>query len=310
VQRAQCAVGEAQLERTIDIMRRQRATYAAAGRPAADGDRLTVDFTGSIDGAAFQGGSATDFVFPLGEGRMLPEFEQAARGMEAGQQKTFGVTFPPDYRANDLAGKAAQFTLTLKAVEAATLPAVDAAFAKSLGVPDGDVARMRADIKGNLEREVARRLRTRTRESAMEALLKVTSFDLPRALVDAEATRLAESARADLVARGVQAKDAPLPTEVFTPQAERRVRLGLILAEIVRSEGLQARQDQIRKSIEEVAQSYEKPAEVIQWYLSNRERVAEIETVVIEDNVVNWTMAKAKVSDVTVPFDELMGRTG
>lgn len=308
VHRAVCPVGDAEIDETIEIMRRQRATYHAVERGAIDGDRVTVDYRGSLDGTPFEGGTASHFPFTLGEGRMLPEFEAAVRGMKAGESKTFPLTFPADYRAPELAGKTAQFDVTVRKVEEPSLPAIDAEFAKSLGVADGDLAKMREEIRANLEREVGMRLKNRTRDSVMNALLASTSFEVPKALVQEEQRRLAEMARADLAARGVQMKDAPIPIELFAAQAERRVRLGLLLAELVRSQNLQARQDQIRKAIEDIAQSYEKPAEVIQWYLGNRERLAEIEGAVVEDNVVQWVLQRAKVVDTPVAFNELMGR--
>jgi trigger factor len=310
VQRAVCDVGDAQIDSTIEIMRRQRATYDAVDRPAADGDRVTVDFVGSVDGTKFDGGSGTDFPFVLGQGKMLPEFEVAVRGMTSGQTKTFPLTFPADYRATELAGKLASFDVTVKKVEQATLPLIDADFARSLGVADGDLGKMRSEIKTNLEREVKSRLKSRTKDSALAALLASTSFDVPKSLVEADTQRLMEMARNDLVARGIDAKEAPLPAEMFTPQAERRVRLGLLLAELVRTESLQAQQQQIRKAIEEIAQSYERPAEVIQWYLGNRERLSEIEAAVMEDNVVEWVLSHARTVDTTVQFDELMGNAG
>jgi trigger factor len=310
VQRAVCEVGEAQIDSTIEIMRRQRATYDAVDRPAADGDRVTVDFVGSVDGTKFDGGSGADFPFVLGQGRMLPEFEVAVRGVASGEAKTFPLTFPADYRATELAGKLASFDVTLKKVEQATLPPIDADFARSLGVADGDLGKMRSEIKTNLEREVKSRLKSRTKDSALTALLSSTAFDVPKSLVDADTQRLMEMARNDLVARGIDAKEAPLPAEMFAPQAERRVRLGLLLAELVRAENLQAQQQQIRKTIEEIAQSYERPAEVIQWYLGNRERLSEIEAGVMEDNVVQWVLSHARTVETAVQFDELMGNAG
>jgi trigger factor len=309
VQRAVCDVGETEVDKTIEIMRKQRAVFDPVERPAADGDRVKVDFEGTIDGTVFEGGSGTDFVFTLGEGRMLPEFEAAVSGMTVGQSRTFPLTFPSDYRASELAGKQAQFEVTVKSIEQPVLPAVDAEFAKALGVADGDVAVMREEIKANLEREVASRLKARTRDSVMNALLSGTSFEVPKSLVQADQERLVEMARKDLVARGIAQNEAVLPAEMFAPQAERRVRLGLAVSELVRAERLQAQQQQIRKAVENIAQSYERPAEVIQWYLGSRERLAEVETMVMEDNVVEWVLQRAKVADVPLPFDDLMGRT-
>lgn len=308
IERAVCPVGEAEVDKTIEIMRRQRARFEAVARGAADGDRVTVDFVGSIDGTPFAGGSGTDVPFTLGQGRMLAAFEDAVRGMRTGERKTFALTFPSDYRAAELAGKQASFDVTVKRVEQPQLPPVDAEFARSLGVADGDLDRMRAEIKANLQREVAARLRVRTKQAVLQALLTAADFELPKALVTAEQERLAQAARADLTARGVATEgDAGLPPELFAQQAQRRVRLGLILADIVRAQRLQARQDQIRRTVEEIAQSYEKPAEVIQWYLGNRERLAELENAVTEDNVVAWVLEQARVVEQAVPFDELMG---
>ena len=307
VKRATCPVTEVEVDKTLGIMRKQRATWEAAARPAADGDRVMVDFVGSTDGTPFEGGSGTDFPFTIGEGRMLPEFEAAVRGMVAGDKKTFPLTFPADYRAKELAGKLASFDVTVKKIEQPVLPPLDESFAKSLGVADGNLDKMRAEVRANLEREVKNRLKSRTKDSALNALLATASFEVPKSLVQTDQQRLAEMARRDLVARGIDAKDAPLPVEMFAPQAERRVRLGLLLAELVKRENLQAQQQQIRKSIEEIAQSYERPAEVIQYYLGNRERLGEIEAMVVEDNVVEWVLSKANTADAPVGFDELMG---
>ncbi len=307
IERAACPVGETEVDKTIDIMRRQRAAAHEVHRAAVEGDRVTVDYKGAVDGVAFDGGSASDFAFTVGQGRMLPEFEAAVRGMSAGESKTFPLTFPTDYRATELAGRTASFEVAVKKVEQVDLPAVDADFARQLGVRDGDVARMREEVRANLLREVQGRLRARTKDSVMSALLGAGEFELPKTLVEADSARLAELARADLAARGVDAGGMTLTPETFLPQAQRRVRLGLLIGELVRTQNLQPRQDQIRKRLEELAQSYEKPAEVIQWYLGNRQRLAEVETMVMEDNVVDWALQRAQVKDVPIAFDELMG---
>jgi len=307
VEQAVCPIGDAEVDKTLEIMRRQRSTLHEVERAAADGDRVTVDYKGSVDGVAFEGGSATDFAFTVGQGRMLPEFESAVRGMARGETKTFPLTFPSDYRAAELAGKTASFEVTLKKVEQVDLPPVDAAFARQLGVRDGDVAKMREEVRGNLLREVQSRLRSRTKESVMAALLGAVDFELPKSLVEADSQRLVELARSDLAARGIDAASMQLTPESFLPQAQRRVRLGLLVGELVRTQNLQPRQEQIRKRLEELAQSYEKPAEVIQWYLGNRQRLAEVETLVMEDNVVDWVLQRAQVTEKPVAFDELMG---
>jgi trigger factor len=307
VERAVCPVGDAEVDKTIDIMRRQRATLRDVERPAADGDRVTVDYRGSLDGTPFEGGSATDFPFTVGQGRMLPEFEAAVRGMTHGAAKTFPLTFPTDYRATELAGKTASFDVSVKKIEQVDLPPVDAGFARQLGVKDGDVAKMRDEVRGNLMREVQTRLRARTKDSVMGALLGAGNFELPKSLVEADSQRLAELAAGDLKSRGIDPATAQLTPQSFLSQAERRVRLGLLIGELVRTQNLQPRQDQIRRRLEEMAQSYERPAEVIQWYLGNRQRLAEVETMVMEDNVVEWVLQRARVTETPVAFDDLMG---
>ena len=308
IKRSTCPVGEAEIDATIDIMRKQRATYEAVDRAAGDTDQVVVDFKGMLDGVAFPGGSAEGFAFVLGAGRMLPEFEEAVRGLRAGESKTFPLTFPNDYGSAELAGKTAEFTVTVQKVEKQVLPAVDTEFAKSLGIAEGDVEKMRAEIRTNLDREVESRLKARTKEAVMDALVAASSFELPKALIAEDQQRLVEMARADMAARGMDVKNAPIPAELFTAQAERRVRLGLLVGELVAKEGLTVKPEQIRKLVEDMAQSYERPEEVINWYLSDRKRVAELEAVALENNVVDWAIAKAKAVDTPVAFDELMGR--
>lgn len=309
IERVAADVSDAAIDRTVDILRKQRRTFAQRpqAEAAADGDRVTIDFEGKLDGETFAGGKAEDFQFLLGEGRMLEEFEKAVRGMKTGESKTFPLKFPEDYQSKDVAGKEADFLVTLKKVEQQNLPEVNDEFAKSLGVADGTVDGLRADIKKNLEREVKFRVAARNKQAVMAALEKAVSFDLPKALVNNELERLAEGARADLKARGIKDADkAPIPTEVFQPQAERRVRLGLTLAEVVRANDLSATAEQIKAHVEELAQSYEKPEEVVRWYFSDRQRLGEVEAVVIEANVTDFILGKAKVTDKAIDFDELM----
>jgi trigger factor len=309
VERVTSEVTDAAIDRTIDILRKQRRTFQQ--RPAAEGaaesDRVTIDFEGKIDGELFSGGKAEAFQFIIGEGQMLEQFDKAVRGMKVGESKTFPLQFPADYHGQDVAGKEADFMVTMTKIEAQHLPTLDEGFIKSLNIADGTEASLRADVKKNLEREVKFRVLARNKSAAMDALAKVAELDLPRALIEGEVERLTESAREDLKKRGVKdAEKAPIPAEIFQPQAERRVRLGLIVAELVRANNLQAKPDQLQAHIEELAQSYEKPAEVMRWYLSDRQRMAEVEAVVIENNVAQHVLAAAKVVDKVLPFDELM----
>ncbi len=309
VERVSTEVTDEAIDKTIDILRKQRRTFAQrpAAEPAAEGDRVTIDFEGKIDGVPFDGGKAEGFQFLIGEGQMLEAFEKAVRGMKTGESKTFPLQFPEDYQGKDVAGKEADFLVTLNKVESQNLPDVNEAFAKALGITEGTVEALRADIKRNLEREVKFRVLARNKSSVMDALIKSAELDLPSALVKGELERMVESARADLKKRGIKdAETAPIPEEIFKDGAERRVRLGLVVAELVRANNLNAKPEQLQSHIEEMSQSYEKPAEVMRWYLSDRQRMAEVEGVVIENNVTDFVLAKAKVVDKTLPFDELM----
>ncbi|MBU6492670.1 MAG: trigger factor [Burkholderiales bacterium] len=318
ITRTTTAIGDEEIDRTIDILRKQRVHYHVRGESGEhgdggeaavqNGDRATVDFVGKLDGEAFAGGSAEDFAFVLGEGRMLPEFETAALGLKVGESREFDLKFPDDYHGKDVAGKTAQFTITVKKIEWPHLPEVDAEFAKSLGVADGDLAKMRADITENLQREVKRRTHALLKDQVMDALLKVSELDTPKALVEQEQQRLVEMARQDLESRGVpNARNAPIPVEMFAEQAERRVKLGLILAELVKANDLQAKPEQIRAEVEEFAKSYEDPKEVVRWYYGDQQRMAEMEGYVVENNVVEFVLGKAKVSEKAVSFEELAG---
>ena len=309
VTRTATDVSDAEVEKTIDVLRKQRATFEAReDRAAADGDRITLDFAGTIDGVPFEGGKAEDFAFVLGQGRMLPEFEEAARGLKAGDTKVFPLKFPDDYQGTEVAGKTAEFTITVKEVAEGVLPEVDATFAKSLGQAEGDVQKLRADIRANIEREVKNRAQSRTKASVMDALVGAAQFDVPKALVDSDAESRVAAAREELKQRGVPNADSmPIPAEAFTEESTRRVRLGLLISELVKQAQLQAKPEQVRERIEEFAQNYEQPAQVVSYYLSDRQRRAEIEAIVLEDNVVAHVLGQAKVTDETVPFDQLMG---
>jgi trigger factor len=302
-------VTDAAIDRTVDILRKQRRTFAQ--RPAADGaaegDRVTIDFEGKIDGVPFEGGKAEGFQFIIGEGQMLEQFDKAVRGMKVGDNKTFPLQFPEDYHGKDVAGKEADFLVTMKKIEVQNLPELDEAFIKSLGIADGTVDALRADVKKNLEREVKFRVLGKNKAAAMDALIQVATLDVPKALVDNELERLVANAREDLKQRGIKDADkAPIPSELFQPQAERRVRLGLVVAELVKTANLQAKPEQLQAHIEEMSQSYEKPADVMRWYLSDRQRMAEVEAVVIENNVTAHVLSQVKVVDKVLPFDELM----
>lgn len=308
IERPVLEVSAAEVDKTLDILRKQRVSYETVDRAAAKDDRVVIDFLGKKDGEPFQGGSANDYPFVLGQGMMLPDFEKAVEGSKAGEAKTFDLTFPEDYFAKDLAGQTVQFEITVKQVQAPKLPEVDAEFAKSMGIADGDVAKMRSEIEGNLKREVKRRIEAKLKDQVMDALLKTNPIAIPNALVELEIQRLMQSARQDMEQRGMKAKDFPIQPEWFADQAKRRVTLGLILAELVKTEKLQATPEQVRALVEETASSYEQPEEVVRWYYAQPQRLSDVEGIVIENNVVAWVLGKAKVTDKPAVFDELMGQ--
>jgi trigger factor len=311
VEKVSAEVTDAAIDRTIDILRKQRQTFAqrSADSVVAAGDRVTVDFIGKLDGEPFDGGKADDFAFIVGEGQMLKEFDDAVRGMKPGDSKTFPLPFPEDYQSKDVAGKTADFLVTVKKLEATHLPEVNEAFAKSLGIADSSVEGLRSDIKKNLEREVKFRLMSKNKNAVMDALVSKAELDLPNSSVQSEVERMIEGARADLKQRGIKDADkAPIPDDVFRPQAERRVRLGLVVAELVRNNKLQATEAQIKSHVEELSASYEKPADVMRWYFSDNQRMAEVEAIIIENNVTDFVLSQAKVTEKAVTFDELMGQ--
>ena len=311
VETLQAQVTEEAIDKTVEILRKQKRTFAqrAMDAAAAKDDRVTVDFIGKIDGEPFDGGRAEDFQFVVGEGQMLKEFEEAVVGMKVGESKTFPLNFPEDYQGREVAGKTADFMVTLKKLEATHLPEVTNELAKSLGVADATVDALRADIRKNLEREVKYRLLGRNKQAALDALVAHAELDLPNSIVQSELDRMAQGAREELKQRGIKDADkAPIPEEVFRPQAERRVRMGLVVSEVVRMHNLQATPDQIKAHVEELAASYEKPAEVIRWYYSDNRRMAEVEAIVIENNVTNYVLSLVKPKVKEVSFDELMSQ--
>ena len=306
IERPILTVGDAEVDHTLEILRKQRVQYEQVLRAAQAGDRVTVDFLGKIDGNEFAGGKATDAVLVLGEGRMLPDFETGVTGIVPGESRTFAVSFPADYGAKEVAGKSATFEATVKKVEQPKLPELDAEFARSLGVADGDLAKMRVEVKANVEREVKKRIDGEIKQKVMQALLDSTQIELPKSLVEIEIQRLQQQARTDLESRGVKMDQIPLNPEVFEVQAKRRVALGLIIGELVKEHGVAATPAQVRSLVDDFAQTYEQPSEVVKWFYSEAKRLAEFEGLALESNVVKWVLGNVKVEDKAVTFDELM----
>jgi trigger factor len=309
IERPTTAVTDADVDKTIEILRKQRTSFVSVARAAQDGDRLAVDFEGKLDGQPFEGGGASGFQFMLGQGNMLPEFEVAARGMAPGESNTFPLKFPDDYHGKAVAGKQVSFELKVKSVDEPRLPALDADFARALGVADGDLAKMRAEVRANVEREVKKRVDVRLKQQALQALIDATPLELPKSLVEAESQQLLERAVADLQARGMKPEQLPpqLGPAAFADTAKRRVALGLIIGELARSEHLQPKPAEVRAMVEQEAQTYESPAEVVKWFYMQPQRLSEMEGVALEANVVKWVLSKAKVADKDIAFDELMG---
>jgi trigger factor len=306
VSRPTTQVADANVDATLETVRKQRAKYNRVERPAADGDLVNIDFEGLIAGQPFEGNKASNFAIVLGEKKMLPAFEEALVGLKEADTKTFPITFPQDY-AEALRGKTADFTVTVNQVAEPELPPVDADFARALGVKDGDVERLKSEVRENITREVARKVKSVVKEQVMDALLASSTFEIPRALLDAEIAGMQKAAVEDLKSRGMTTQDLTLPPDLFVERATRRLKLFLIVTELVRQHGLQPRPEQVRKVIEEHAESYEQPDQLVRWYYSDRSRLGEVEALVMEDNVVEWAMGKMKVEDTATPFDDLMG---
>lgn len=308
VDRVKLEVGDAEVDKTLQIMCKQRATYDVVERAAQTDDRVQINYKGTIDGAVFDGGSAENQQAVLGERRLLLDFEKNLEGLKAGDNKSFDVKFPDDYHGKDVAGKTARFEVSVSEVAAPKLPAVDAEFAKSMGVEDGDLVKMRTEVKANLEREVRQRLKAKTKDQVMQALLDVTPLEAPKSLIEMEIQSLQQQARENFAARGIPVNaDIPMPNEVFQAQAQRRVSLGLILGDLVRANSLHARPEQVRAAVDLQSQSYEHPQEVVKWFYQQPERLRDIEAIVLEENVVEWALGVAKAQDKSITFDELMG---
>lgn len=307
IEKVSAEVGDKEVDDTVEILRKQRTRYNRVERAAQNGDRVIIDFEGKIDGEPFAGGSSKNYPFLLGNGEMLPEFEAGVLGLKEGESKDVEVHFPEDYHGKDVAGKTAVFTITVHNVAEPILPEVDADFAKALGIADGDVAKMREEIKKNVAREVKRRVDARNTDAVMEALRKAHSFDLPQVFVRDEAQRLADEMKQNFAQQGLDASNFDLPADMFTERAEQRVALGLLLPALVEEFKLQATDEQVKAIIADVADSYEDPQEVMDWYFEDRSRLAGPTNLAVEANVVDYVLGKANVTEKALSFEEVMG---
>lgn len=308
MEQAVYTLSDADVDTTIATLRKQHATFEVVDRAAQNGDRVHIDFSGLLEGRIFEGGEARNLAVLLGVGRLLPDFENAIIGMKAGETKSFDMTFPADYKAEKVAGKSATFTITLHKVEEQHLPEIDAKFAKLLGIEDGDVNKLKAEVRDNLEREIKRRLMLRNKDSAMAILLQVTQLEIPKALLDAEAQSLMQQTMRDMKKRGMEMPkgEESLPLDLFTERAQKRVKLSLILTELVEKYDLHAKPEQIKALVQDYAQSYDNPEEVVQWHYNDPARLQDAENLVLEDNVVVWVTDAVKVTEKVMEFNELM----
>jgi trigger factor len=306
IQRPVTQVKDENVDATITTLRKQRAKFNRIDRASREGDLVNIDFEGLLAGQPFEGNKASNFTVVLGEKRMLPDFEAAIVGLKAGEQKTFPLTFPQDY-AEALRGKTADFTVTVNQVAEPELPALDADLARTLGVGSGDVEQLKREVRENIEKEVAKRTKISVKEQVMEALIAAGSFDIPRSLVDNEIVRMQQAAVEDLKQRGMTTENLSLPPELFADRAARRIKLSILVSDLVKRQGLEPRPEQVRSLIEEHAESYEQPDQLVRWYYGDPARLAEFEALAMEDNVVEWALGKMKVEDKQTDFDELMG---
>ena len=299
-------IGETDIDKTIETMRKQHIEWQEVSKELAVGDRLIMDFVGSLDGEEFEGGTAEDFTLVAGEGQLLEDFEKGVVGMKAGDKKTIKVKFPKDYGAENLAGKKAEFAIIAKSVSESKLPKIDDEFAKLFGVTEGGIAGLRNEVKNNLDREMSTKLRTITKEKVFEAIHAQNKIELPGKMVEQEIDSLIErqSDYAKNMAGGV---DLPAPDrESQREEAERRVALGLIMMELVHEKNIKVDGERVRARVEEMSSGYEKPEEFVNWYYADKQRLSQVESVILEEQVVENLIESAKTSEEKVGFDELM----
>ncbi len=301
VERLSATVEESDLDNMLDVLRKQNTQFVAADKAAENGDQLKIDFVGRIDGEEFAGGSAKDIPLVLGSGRMIPGFEEGLVGAKAGDEKIVTPTFPEDYQNLELAGKTAEFTITVNAVEAPELPELNEEFFKTFGVSEGGLEGFRAEVRKNMERELNQAIKGKVKTQVMDGLLETNPVEVPKALIANEVNRLRVQAVQQF---GGNIKPEQLPAELFEEQAKRRVTLGLLVAQVVKQFELAADEDQVRNMIEELAAAYQEPQQVIDWYYKNEQQLEEVRAVVLEEQVVNKVLSEAQVTDKVVAYED------
>ena len=299
-------IADADVDEMIETIRKQNKTWEDAGRASADGDQMTVDFAGTVDGEAFEGGTGTDMVVEIGSGRMIPGFEDGLKGLKEGEDATLSLSFPENYPQKDLAAKPVEFKITVKKVEQVALPEVDEEFAKKMGVEDGNLEQMRKDIVENMQRELDGKIKQNLKQAAMDKLIELHQLDVPKALTDQESTVLMQQMQQNLTSQGMNAGEIQLNPDMFKDQAARRVSLGLIMAEIVKDNEIKVDDAKVRAKVEEMAEPYDQPEQVISWYYGDKQRLAEVESLVFEEQIIEWLLTKVTVDEKPKKFKELM----
>ncbi|MGD8785018.1 MAG: trigger factor [Thioalkalispiraceae bacterium] len=306
IERPTAEITDADLDKMLETIQKQHAAWEVIERAAKEGDKVFVDFVGTIEGEEFEGGTGQDMAVEIGKGQLIAGFEDGLVGLKAGDTKELDLSFPENYHKEDLAGKPVKFAITVKKVEETILPPIDAELAKKMGVEDGDMDKFREEIRSNMERELKNALENQTKKAVMDALLEAHEIEVPKALIQNEAQALAQQMMANMQQQGMPADQNKLPAEMFEGEAKRRVTLGLIMAEIVKQQGLKADEAAVKQKVEEIAEPYEQSEQVVKYYYGDKQRLAEIESLVIEEQIVNWILSQAKIADKSMTFNEIM----
>ena len=306
IERPVAEITDKDIDEMLETIQKQHISWNEVDRAASKNDRVTVDFKGEIDGKVFQGGSGTDMAVEIGKGQLIAGFEDGLVGLKVNDEKNLDLTFPDDYHNKDVAGKPVKFAITVKKVEEPVLPPVDAELAKKLGIEDGDVEKLKSDVRNNMQRELDAALENKTKSAVMDKLLELNPVEVPSALIENESKNIANQMAQNLIQQGMPAEQAQLDPSAFAEEAKRRVSLGLILAEVVKQENLSASEDDIKARVEKIAEPYEQSEQVVQWYYGNKQRLAEIESLVLEQRVVEWVLSKADIKDNSMSFNEIM----
>lgn len=306
IEKPVCDIDDNDVEAMIENIRKQNMGRETVERPAEDGDEVDIDFRGTVDGEVFEGGEGKGIKVVLGEGRMIAGFEEGLLGAKAGDDLTLELTFPDNYPAENLAGKPVKFEVHVNEVAAPKLPEVDADFAKRMGVESGDLDKLREDIRSNMQRELESRIKSRLKQGIMDKLLATHDIDVPEALIESESKVLMNQMMQNLASQGMAQQDLKLDPAMFREEAQRRVKLGLIMGEIIRQHDFRAEPDQVRAMVEKIAAPYEHPEEVVKWYYGDKSRLTEIESLVLEEQIVDWVLDQARVDEKSYSFNELM----